>query len=78
MKFSIKNVTLLIFTDIDGTFINNDTFDEGLNTKTVSELEQAQHLVVFNTSKTFDEVNTFKKKLKHHSHSYVRLVEVYI
>ena len=57
-------MTLLIFTDIDGTFINNDTFDEGLNTKTVSELEQAQHLVVFNTSKTFDEVNNFQKKIK--------------
>ena len=64
MKFSIKNMTLLIFTDIDGTFIDNDTFDEGLNTKTVSELEQAQHLVVFNTSKTFDEVNYFQKKIK--------------
>ena len=62
MKFSIKNVTLLIFTDIDGTFIDNDTFDKGLNAKTVSELEQAQHLVVFNTSKTFDEVNYFQKK----------------
>jgi mannosyl-3-phosphoglycerate phosphatase len=64
MKFSIKNMTLLIFTDIDGTFIDNDTFDEGLNTKTVSELEQAEHLVVFNTSKTFDEVNYFQKKIK--------------
>ena len=64
MKFTIKNMTLLIFTDIDGTFIDNDTFDEGLNTKTVSELEQAEHLVVFNTSKTFDEVNYFQKKIK--------------
>ena len=64
MKFSIKNVTLLIFTDIDGTFIDNDTFDKGLNAETVSELEQAQHLVVLNTSKTFDEVNYFQKKIK--------------
>ena len=57
-------MTLLIFTDIDGTFINNDTFDEGLNTKTISELIQAQHSVVFNTSKTFDEVDYFQKKIK--------------
>ena len=64
MNFLIKNMTLLIFTDIDGTFINNDTFDEGLNTKTISELIQAQHSVVFNTSKTFDEVDYFQKKIK--------------
>ena len=57
-------MTLLIFTDIDGTFINNDTFDEGLNTKTISELVQAQHSVVFNTSKTFEEVDYFQKKIK--------------
>ena len=57
-------MTLLIFTDIDGTFINNDTFDEGFNTETVSQLEQAQHLVVFNTSKTFDEVDYFQKRIK--------------
>ena len=43
MNFLTKNMTLLIFTDIDGTFINNDTFDEGLNTKTIAELIQAQH-----------------------------------
>ena len=78
MKFSIKNMTLLIFTDIDGTFINNDTFDEGLNAETVSELLQAQHLVVFNTSKTLMRLTTFKKELKHRSHSYARLAEVYI
>ncbi len=78
MNFLIKNMTLLIFTDIDGTFINNDTFDEGLNTKTISELIQAQHSVVFNTSKTFDEVEYFQKKLKHHFHSYVRLAGAYI
>jgi mannosyl-3-phosphoglycerate phosphatase len=64
MNFLIKDMSLLIFTDIDGTFINNDTFDEGLNTKTVSELVQAQHSVVFNTSKTFDEVDYFQKKIK--------------
>ena len=64
MNFLIKNMTLLIFTDIDGTFINNDTFDEGLNTKTIAELIQAQHSVVFNTSKTFDEVEYFQKKIK--------------
>ena len=57
-------MTLLIFTDIDGTFINNDTFDEGLNTKTISELAKAQHSVVFNTSKTFEEVDYFQKKIK--------------
>ena len=26
MNFELKKITLLIFTDIDGTFINNDTF----------------------------------------------------
>ena len=57
-------MTLLIFTDIDGTFIDNDTFDEGLNTKIISELAQAQHSVVFNTSKTFEEVDYFQKKIK--------------
>ena len=64
MNFLIKNMSLLIFTDIDGTFINNDTFDDGSNSKTISELLQAKHSVVFNTSKTFDEVEYFQKKVK--------------
>ena len=75
MKFLIKNITLLIFTDIDGTFINNETFDEGLNTETVLELEQAQHLVVFNTSKTFNEVDYFQKRIKT-SLSFLSLIHI--
>ena len=31
MNFDLKQITLLIFTDIDGTLINNDTFFEGKN-----------------------------------------------
>ncbi len=31
MKYKLNNVTFMIFTDIDGTFIDNDTFYEGDN-----------------------------------------------
>ena len=59
MNFELKKITLLIFTDIDGTFINNDTFHEGSNVRVAETLRKHNHLLVYNSSKTFDEIVGF-------------------
>ena len=45
MNFELKKITLLIFTDIDGTFINNDTFNEGSNVRVAETLRKHNHLL---------------------------------
>ena len=62
MNFELKKITLLIFTDIDGTFINNDTFHEGSNVRVAETLRKHNHLLVYNSSKTFDEIVFMQKK----------------
>ena len=61
MNFRIDNVSLIIFSDIDGTFMNNDSFDLGNNIEIVKLLEKSNHMFVFNTSKTFNEICHLQK-----------------
>ena len=56
MNFELKKITLLIFTDIDGTLINNDTFFEGKNIEIAEILHEHNHILIYNSSKTFDEI----------------------
>ena len=62
MNFELKKITLLIFTDIDGTFINNDTFHEGSNVRVAETLRKHNHLLIYNSSKTFNEIVFMQKK----------------
>ena len=62
MNFDLKKTTLLIFTDIDGTLINNDTFFEGKNIEIAETLHQHNHILIYNSSKTFDEIVNMQKK----------------
>jgi len=62
MSFELKKITLLIFTDIDGTLIDNDTFFEGKNVEIAEMLHEYNHIVIFNSSKTFDEIVHMQKK----------------
>ena len=62
MNFELKKITLLIFTDIDGTLINNDTFFEGKNIEIAETLHEHNHILIYNSSKTFDEIVNMQKK----------------
>ncbi len=62
MNFKLNNATLIIFTDIDGTFIDNDTFYEGDNFIMARELHDNKHVFVFNSSKTFHEISFMQTK----------------
>ena len=54
-------MSLIFFSDIDGTLINNNSFCYGKNIETIKELLQANHYVVFNSSKTFAEIDYILK-----------------
>ena len=62
MNFELKKITLLIFTDIDGTLINNDTFFEGKNIEIAETLHEHNHILIYNSSKTFNEIVNMQKK----------------
>mgnify|MGYP002885279815 CR=1 FL=1 len=49
--------TYLIFTDLDGTFLNNDDFSFGDNIKLTKKLLKLGHHVIINSSKTFAEIH---------------------
>ena len=62
MDFELKKITLLIFTDIDGTLINNDTFYEGRNIEIAQTLSEHNHILIYNSSKTFSEIDLMQKR----------------
>ena len=62
MNFDLKKTTLLVFTDIDGTLINNNTFFEGKNIEIAETLHEHNHILIYNSSKTFDEIVNMQKK----------------
>ena len=46
----------LIFTDLDGTLINHQSYSLGVNDKIIKKLTQNSHQVIINSSKTFTEI----------------------
>ena len=54
-------MNLIFFSDIDGTLINNNSFNYGKNIETIKELLNANHYVIFNSSKTFAEIDHILK-----------------
>lgn len=54
---------LLIFSDIDGTFLNHDTYSMGTLFKYIKNLN-VDFEVIFNTSKTYEETVKINKKLQ--------------
>ena len=54
----------LISTDLDGTFLGHKNFDYKINEILISKIAQRNIPIIFNTSKTFDEVIAIKKELK--------------
>lgn len=59
----ILKKSALIFTDLDGTFLNNDNFSFGTNLDIAREITDLGHFIIFNSSKTFAEIdNLFKEQ----------------
>lgn len=54
---------LLIFSDIDGTFLNHENYSHG-NLKEYLDRIKSNSYIIFNTSKTFSEVENLHKKLE--------------
>lgn len=54
----------LISTDLDGTFLGHKNFDYKINEILISKIAQRNIPIIFNTSKTFDEVIAIKNELK--------------
>ncbi len=59
----MKNLSALIFTDLDGTFLDNNNFSFGKNFDVAQNLIASGHFVIFNSSKTFVEID---KLFNHH------------
>ena len=53
---------LIIFSDIDGTFMNHYDYSYKVLKKTVSNIKK-NHELIFNSSKTFAEINVLSKDL---------------
>ena len=64
MDLETDKFIMAVFSDIDGTFISNDTFDLGKNLELVEELDRHNHFFAFNSSKTFHEIAFMQKKFK--------------
>ena len=62
MNFKLDNTVLLVFSDIDGTFIGNDSFNAGNNFHVAENLKRYDHLLIFNSSKTFYEIKKLQDK----------------
>ena len=64
MDFETNKFIMAVFTDIDGTFLGNDTFDPGENLVLVDEFNRHNHFFAFNSSKTFHEIAPMQKNFK--------------
>ena len=62
MTYKIDNLSVLVFTDLDSSFLNKNDFSFGNNLNTTKQLINDGHSVIFNTSKTFIELKNFFQK----------------
>ena len=53
--------TYLIFTDLDGTLLDHDSYSFEVAVPTLQKLKAAGHFVIPNTSKTFAELSAFQQ-----------------
>ena len=62
MTYKIDNLSILVFTDLDSSFLNKNDFSFSNNLNITKQLINDGHFVVFNTSKTFIELENFFQK----------------
>ena len=61
MSLARPDVTYLIFTDLDGTLLDHQTYSFDAAKPTIDKLIKAGHVIIANTSKTQAEISKFQK-----------------
>ena len=56
--------SFLIFSDLDGTFLNHQNYSYGKNHLIIEKLKKNNHHIIFNSSKTYSEIKLILKQLK--------------
>ena len=59
MTYKTDNLSILIFTDLDSSFLDRSDFSFGNNLDMTRQLFEEGHFVIFNSSKTFTELKNF-------------------
>ena len=59
MTYKTDNLSTLIFTDLDSSFLDKSDFSFGNNLNMTRQLFEEGHFVIFNSSKTFTELKNF-------------------
>ena len=62
MTYKIDNLSVLVFTDLDSSFLNKNDFSFDNNLNITKQLINDGHSVIFNSSKTFVELKNFFSK----------------
>ena len=60
----MSNTTYLIFTDLDGTLLDHDTYSFEAAKATIDKIQKAGHFIIPNTSKTYAELAAFQTSVK--------------
>ena len=61
MTYKIDNLSVLVFTDLDSSFLSKSNFSFGNNLNMTKQLFEEGHFVIFNSSKTFVELKNFSQ-----------------
>ena len=61
MTYKIDNLSVLVFTDLDSSFLSKSNFSFGNNLNITKQLFEEGHFVIFNSSKTFIELKNFSR-----------------
>jgi len=61
MTYKIDNLSVLVFTDLDSSFLSKSNFSFGNNLNMTKQLFEEGHFVIFNSSKTFIELKNFSR-----------------
>ena len=62
MTYKTDNLSALIFTDLDSSFLSKSDFSFGNNLNMTKQLFEEGHFVIFNSSKTFTELKNFSQE----------------
>ncbi len=61
MTYKTDNLSVLVFTDLDSSFLSKSNFSFGNNLNMTKQLFEEGHFVIFNSSKTFIELKNFSR-----------------
>lgn len=61
MTYKTDNLSVLVFTDLDSSFLDKSNFSSGNNLNITRQLFKEGHFVIFNSSKTFAELKNLSR-----------------